>query len=107
MLKRDKLNISISKATVCRILKNEFGKPRKIRKVFFLNEKQKDQRLEFCHEILKRGIRGDQIFFSDETKIEMGSYIHDYIRLSEENKDKLKKGDEDAFKLINREQKKF
>ncbi len=37
----------------------------------------------------------------------MGSYVNDYIRLSEENKDKIKKGDEEAFKLINREQKKF
>ena len=29
-LKRDKKNITISKATVCRILKEEYGKPRKI-----------------------------------------------------------------------------
>ena len=107
VLKRDNLNINVSKAIVCRILKNEFGKPRKIRRVFYLNSKQKEQRLKFCEEILNRGITGEQIFFSDETKIEMGSYVHDYIRLSEENKDKIKKGDEEAFKLINREQKKF
>ena len=103
VLKRDNLNINVSKAIVCRILKNEFGKPRKIRRVFYLNSKQKEQRLKFCEEILNRGITWEQIFFSDETKIEMGSYVNDYIRLSEENKDKIKKGDEEAFKLINRE----
>ena len=83
VLKRDKLNINVSKAIVCRILKNEFDKPRKIRRVFYLNSKQKEQRLKFCEEILNRVITGEQIFFSDETKIEMGSYVHDYIRLSE------------------------
>ena len=41
MLKRDKMNITVSKATVCRILKKEYGKPRKIKKVFYLNQKQK------------------------------------------------------------------
>ena len=29
MLKRDKMNITVSKATVCRILKKEYGKPKK------------------------------------------------------------------------------
>ena len=41
MLKRDKMNITVSKATVCRILKKEYGKPRKIKKFFYLNQKQK------------------------------------------------------------------
>ena len=63
VLKRDKLNISVSKATVCRILKNEFGKPRKIRRVFYLNSKQKEQRLKFCEEILNRGITWEKFSF--------------------------------------------
>ena len=33
-------------------------------------------------------------------------YTHDSIRLSD-NKTKLKKGDKEAFKLINKEEKKF
>ena len=107
ILKRDKRNMTISKATVCRILKAEYGTPRKIKKVFYLNEKQKDERLKFCKMILDRGITGKQIFFTDETKIEMGSYLNDHIRLSKDNQEKLKKGDENIFKLINRPQKKF
>ena len=107
ILKRDKKNITISKATVCRILKNEYGKPRKIKKVFYLNQKQKDERLKFCKMMLEKGITGEQIFFTDETKIEMGSYINDHIRLSKENQEKLKTGDENVFQLINRPQKKY
>ena len=91
ILKRDKRNMTISKATVCRILKAEYGTPRKIKKVFYLNEKQKDERLKFCKMILDRGITGKQIFFTDETKIEMGSYLNDHIRLSKDNQEKLKK----------------
>ena len=37
----------------------------------------------------------------------MGCYTHDSIRLSDDNKKKLKKGDKEAFKLINKEEKKF
>ena len=31
----------------------------------------------------------------------MGSYINDHIRLSKDNQEKLKQGDENVFKLIN------
>ena len=57
--------------------------------------------------ILEKGIKGEQIFFTDETKIEMGSYVNDHIRLSKENQQKLVEGDEDAYKLVNMPQKKF
>ena len=53
----------------------------------------------------KKRDKGSTFFFSDETKIELGAYINDYIRLSKENKNKFKKGDEEAFNLINRPQK--
>ena len=57
--------------------------------------------------ILEKGIKGEQIFFTDETKIELVSYVNDHIRLSKENQQKLVEGDEDAYKLVNRPQKKF
>ena len=37
----------------------------------------------------------------------MGSYFNDTIRLTKENKDKLKKGSEDIYKIINRPERKF
>ena len=31
-LEKNKMNLKVSKATICRILKKEYGKPRKIKK---------------------------------------------------------------------------
>ena len=90
-LAKDKMNMKVSKATICRILNKEYGKPRKIKKVFFLNKKQKDERVKFFKMILEKGIKGDQIFFTDETKIKIGAYINDHILLSKDSNEKLKK----------------
>ena len=68
-----------------------------------MNEKQKKERVKFCEAILE----GDQIFFIKETKIDMAPFINDSIRLSRENQEKLKSGDEEVFKLINKPEKKF
>ena len=57
--------------------------------------------------VLEKGIKGEQIFFTDETKIEMGSYINGHIQLSKENQQKLVDGNEDSYKLVNRPEKKF
>ena len=105
--KNENLDVSISKDTVNRYLKAEFGKPRKIRKVFHLTKEQKKERVKFCKKYLGIGLTGEQIFFTDETQIKLGSYINDSIRLTKENQKRLKEGDLEAFKLINREEKKF
>ena len=105
--KRQNLGITISKDSINRYLKAEFGKPRKIRKVFHLTNKQKKERVEFCEKMLEMGISGKQILFTDETQIKTGSFINDSIRLSPENKEKLKTGKKEAFDLINRAEKKF
>ena len=56
---------------------------------------------------LEKGIKDNHLFFTDETKIEIGAYVNDHILLSKDSKEKLKKGDEEVFDLINRPQKKF
>ena len=99
--------LSIEKTTINRYLKNALGKPRKVRRVFYLNEIQKKKRIEFCESILKRKIKGEQILFTDETKIDMAPFLNDSIRLSKKNQEKLKSGDEEAFKLVNKPEKKF
>ena len=99
--------LSIEKTTINRYLKNALGKPRKVRRVFYLNEIQKKKRVEFCESILKRKIKGEQILFTDETKIDMAPFLNDSIRLSKKNQEKLKSGDEEAFKLVNKPEKKF
>ena len=95
--KRNNINITISKDSVNRYLKAKFRKPRKIRKVFYLTNEQKKERVKFYEKMLEMGITGKQIMFTDETQIKNDSFINDSIRLSPENKEKLKTGKKEAF----------
>ena len=99
--------LSVTKSTINTYLKKKGLKARKIKKIFSLTKRQKKQRVEFCENILKSNIKGESIFFTDETQIKLGSYTNDYIRLSEENEKKLKKGDEEVLDLMRRPEKKF
>ena len=99
--------ITVSFKTICRYLNEQLGTPRKIRKSFYLTEKQKEERVKFCKDILSRGLTYKDIMFTDETKIELGSYTNDLIRLSPKTREKLKEGKEEAYNLINRPLKKF
>ena len=97
-LKEDGTNLSITKMTICRILNKELGKPRKIKRVFYLSKKNKMKRVEFCKKMIEKNISGKNILFTDEAIIDMGCYYtHDSIRLSD-NKTKLKK---ETKKLLN------
>ena len=68
MLKKDNVLdkngklLTITKSQVNRILKEKFGKPLKVRKVFYLNETAKKKRLEFCQKIVQMCIEGKNIF---------------------------------------------
>ena len=72
---------------VCRILNKELGKPRKIKRVFYLSKKN--------------------ILFTDEVIIDMSCYTNDSIRLLDDNEKKLKKIYKEAFKLVNKEEEKL
>ena len=95
--------ITIHYTTVNNYLREYYGKPRKIRKTFFLSNEQMQKRKEFCQMILDKNIQPQQIFFTDESKIDLGSFSHDLIRL-DPNK---RIWDEGTYNLINRPQKKF
>ena len=105
--------LSISKRQVNNILREKYGKPLKIKKVFYLNEESKRKRMEFCQKIIDMEIDGKKldginIFFTDETKIDTApNTSNESIRISSKVKNKLKSGDEEGYKLINRETKKF
>ena len=45
--------LSITKSQVNRILRKKYGKPLKVRKVFYLNEDAKKKRLDFCKNIIQ------------------------------------------------------
>ena len=99
--------ITISYRTINNYLKEYYGKPRKIRKAFYLSEEQMKKRVQFCEEILKRGINFDTIMFTDECKVSLSSYTNDWIRLEPEFQKKLKNGEKEPYELINRPIKKF
>ena len=66
-----------------------------------------DERLKFCKDILSRGLSIKDIMFTDETKIELGNYTNDSIRLSPKTREQLKNGEKEANELINRPERKF
>ena len=78
--------ITVHYTTVNNYLKTYFGKPRKIRKVFYFTKEQMAKRKKFSKMILDRHIKAEQMFFSDESKIELGSFTLDSIRLDPQKK---------------------
>ena len=99
--------LEIHRSTVCAYLHDYYGKPKKIRKAFFLNQEQMKKREEFCKMILERNINFDQIMFTDECIIDLSSYTNDFIRLDPEAKEQLKNGEKEAYELINKPTRKF
>ena len=57
--------------------------------------------------ILKKKVKGTNLFITDETQIDLCNYINDSIRLIKENQEKLKKGRLDVYELITTPKKKF
>ena len=99
--------LEIHRSTVCAYLKEFYGKPKKIRKAFFLNQEQMKKRLEYCQMILDRKINYDQIMFTDECIIDLSAYTNDSIRLDPTAKERLKHGEREMYELVNRPMRKF
>ena len=84
--------MTITKSQVNRILREKYGKPLKVRKVFYLNDAAKKKRLEFCQKIVQMGLEGKNIFFTDETRIDTEPNTKgESIRISSKIKNKIKK----------------
>ena len=47
-----------------------------------------EERLKFCKDILLRGLSIKDIMFTDESKIKLGNYTNDSIRLSPKTREK-------------------
>ena len=99
--------ISISYRTINNYLSEYYGKPKKIRKAFYLSEEQMKKRVQFCQNLLNKNINFDGIMFTDECKVSLSSYTNNWIRLEPDMKKKLKQGEKEAYELINRPIKKF
>ena len=69
--------------------------------------------MDFCKKIVEmeldgKKLEGLNIFFTDETRIDTNpNTSNESIRISTKVRKKIKLGDEDGYKMINRETKKF
>ena len=57
--------------------------------------------------ILEKKITEKDVFWTDETQIDLCNFFDDEIRLSRDNQKKLEKSDLDIYELITRPKKKF
>ena len=57
--------ISICKSIICTYLNNILGKPKKIKKVFVLTDKNKGKIVKYYQKLINNNIMGKNIFFSD------------------------------------------
>ena len=90
-----------------RFSNKNIGKPRKIKKVFSINNIKKEKRIKFCNKIKELGLNGKDIFFTDECIMDLSQFVNEKIRLSKENSEKLKKGDTEALNLVSKEAEKY
>ena len=106
---RDKRNkpLKVCHKTISNYLREFYGKPRSLRKVFYLSEEQKKKRLKFCEMILEKQINSQVIMFTDECRFDLGTYTRDVIRLDGEMKNQLLMGDEEAHNLLVRPVRKY
>ena len=91
--KREGRNMRVSRTTICKILRNYLGKPRKMKRLFYVNKKKKEERIKFCEKILELKLKGKELFFTDESQMDCNQFVNEQIRLSPENTEQLKKGD--------------
>ena len=108
--KENKKKKSISLSTANRVLNKYIGKPRVIRKVFYLKPIEKKLRVQFLKFMKENGITPGHIFFTDESIFPLYSYMNkgtNKIRLSKKTRRKLKSGDEKSINLVTRQHHKF
>ena len=65
--KEKKLQKKVCLSTINKILNKFISKPKKMRKVFVLSEKNKEQRYNFLKFLQKHNISPGDIFFTDES----------------------------------------
>ena len=73
----------------------------------FNKPKKKDERIKFCKKILELNLEGKDIFFTDESIMDLALFMNEKIWLSKENTEKVKKGEPEALKLLGKEADKY
>ena len=58
ILTKDEKPTKICHSTICHYLNQKMGRPRKIRKAFYLTKKQMKKRVDFCKKIIEKKNKG-------------------------------------------------
>ena len=87
--------ITFHYTTINNYLQQYFEKKRRTRKDFFKSNKNRKKRVEFCKRIFGMSINTQQIFFTDESIIELISFSNKWICL-----DSKTKWSENIYKLL-------
>ena len=99
------LQKKVSLSTVNKTLNQYLSKPKPIRKVFYLDENKKEQRLRFLQFMKAHEISPSDIFFTDESVFNLSSYFgrNMKIRVSKRTEKGLRNGNESSIRLVTRE----
>ena len=92
------------------MLNKYIGKPKVIRKVFYMKPIDKTLRVQFCKFMKENNIGPEDIFFTDESVFPLYAYMNkgtNKIRLSKKTRRKLRAGDEKSINLVTRAHHKF
>ena len=52
-------------------------------------------------------LKGEDLFFTDESQMDCNPFVNEHIRLSPENQEKMKNGDIKALNMVNKQADKF
>ena len=52
-------------------------------------------------------LKGQDLFFTDESQMDCNPFVNEHIRLSPENQEKMKNGDIEALNIVNKQADKF
>ena len=108
--KEKNMKKKISLSTTNRMLNKHIGKPKVIRKVFYMKPIDKNLRVQFCKFMKDKNIGPENIFFTDESVFPLYAYMNkgtNKIRLSRKTRRKLRAGDEKSINLVTRPHHKF
>ena len=100
----------ICHSTVNNLLRKELAMSRKIGKTFYLTHENKIARVKFAQMIIDDGIKGKDIFFTDEKKFQQNPSVNSQInriRFDKDQDKKLRQGDPVLKELTMRGKKKF
>ena len=100
-----KSNFKLSHSTVNTILNKELSKPRRAKKTFLITHKNKEDRMEFIKLVREKKIKGEDIFFTDESRFLLDTPLNpqtNQMRFTKEETQRYRDGDATLFEKLHK-----